>query len=301
MEKMLFETGQMDSVLFPYCSGMSIFEYYRVVDPDTHLIYDYQDGCLVNTGEICYAIWKRDTPCRNCISRQVCRDGQQMMKMEYLEDQVMLILSVPIILEGRPYALELVKDVTRSMTFYNVKTNEHTGIMQAILTMNEAVNRDAFTGLYNKLFITEQLSKEIGWALETGSSLTAAVMDIDHFKEVNDRYGHMAGDRVLKGIVECIRAAMADRDGWAGRMGGDEFFLLFRDMEEPEAEDLCRRLSDRIAARQMEYGEERFRVTVSIGVRAFDPKVHTPEGYLNSIDQAMYGKKRERSGRVAHQ
>jgi len=130
----------------------------------------------------------------------------------------------------------------------------------------ESSTRDALTGAYNKKYITERLVGEVAYALRHRSSLEVVVLDLDRFKQVNDQYGHLVGDAVLRAVADRVHAVIRNEDVF-GRFGGEEFVVISRGSD-------AARLAERIrtAVEQLVIPTDRgaLRVTLSLGVARLD-------------------------------
>lgn len=284
---------EMEETLRQQCPTDTIFELYRLVNPETNEVFQYRGDELFQTGQRCYDIWNRTRPCRNCISKRACGQGRQVMKMEYLEGRVHLIWAVPVTLPNKEvYSLELARDVTDSMMVSDILHQDNTDITSLILEFNEIAIRDSFTGLYNKQYIENELPLVIRRAEREECQITAAIVDIDRFKQVNDRYGHRTGDEVIRVLCDYIRCAVDCGESWAARMGGDEFLLVF---EQPfaQAQRRCDELCRRFAAHFFEGGQLPFQVSISVGLEQYRPGWDT-EAFLECVDQRMYEAKSRR-------
>jgi two-component system cell cycle response regulator len=153
----------------------------------------------------------------------------------------------------------------------------------------EASMRDTLTELPNRRTLLERLAGEVAHAERTGGELSALMIDIDHFKSVNDKYGHLAGDEVLKAISHAGAEAIRAGDVFA-RYGGEEFVVLARDARKAEATALAERLRSFIGRAQVEVGNVAVRVTVSIGVAVLSECEPVRDGHplLARADARLY-------------
>ncbi|GAB0115990.1 GGDEF domain-containing protein [Acidisoma sp. 7E03] len=140
--------------------------------------------------------------------------------------------------------------------------------------------RDPLTGLLNRRGLDEALSH----ASASGEAFSILLVDLDHFKEINDRYGHSAGDEVLVGLAKCMVAASRGGDS-IGRYGGDEFLILLPGAAAQAAEDLARRIYTALA--QWNAGRSVV-VQVSIGIAESGPGRRTVQEIIDAADQALY-------------
>ena len=159
-----------------------------------------------------------------------------------------------------------------------------------------AVN-DPLTDLYNRRHFCEMVDKEIGRALRHARPLALCIIDVDLFKPVNDRYGHISGDEVLRQVAAVLRRH-ARNDDVAARIGGEEFALLLPECTAADAALLADRLREAVAGTLFAPGGEAQRITVSIGVAALAPQRDTRPALMAAADAALYRAKSEGRNRV---
>lgn len=291
----MFPIAHADAAARALFSEMQCFDLYRIVDPLTFEIFEYRGGTLIKQPGVCYTLWKRSGPCHNCSSRRAITINEQVMKLEHLDDRIILVVSFPIELCGGRYVLELAKDVTNSLIINDNYHNNYRDILAMISEFNDLAVRDSFTGLYNKRFIEQELEQNVKQAIAEQSPLTAAIVDIDHFKSVNDTYGHNAGDTVILTIVSYFQKMIHEKDAWIGRLGGDEFLLVFPGCSYEQIAPLCQSIAEKASAHTYEKNGETFFVSISIGVKEFSHcEDHDFMGFLDCVDQEMYRVKREK-------
>lgn len=154
---------------------------------------------------------------------------------------------------------------------------------------------DALTGLFNRRHLTAELCQEWMRHVRTGSRFAVLLFDADHFKSVNDRYGHPVGDEVLRQIGHCLREKMRGID-LAARYGGEEFAVLLPGIDASQALVVAERIRLGLAALAIETEQGVLQFTVSIGISDSDtPGLDDAETLLHRADQALYQAKQ--SGR----
>lgn len=148
---------------------------------------------------------------------------------------------------------------------------------------------DALTGLPNRRSLEEAASMEVKRSARTGSPFAVVICDIDRFKSINDRFGHDAGDRVIKTVAENLRRVMRETDA-LGRWGGEEFLALLPDTDAAEAAVLAERMRKEVGDAWMPIPEAEF-VTISLGVASLQATPEDPgqwERVVRDADHAMY-------------
>ncbi|MEV8508345.1 GGDEF domain-containing protein [Actinoplanes sp. NPDC051475] len=185
--------------------------------------------------------------------------------------------------DARARALQAVFEATEAR-----RASEH---------FREMAHRDALTGLYNRRYVNERLPALLGEALVRRTPISLAILDLDHFKRVNDTLSHSAGDVVLQQVAQLLLAA-ASESMIAARMGGEEFLLVMPGLTAEEAVERCERLRLRIRAYAWEPITGALPVTTSIGVTTSDDGRGSASALLSLADRNLYVAKREGRDRV---
>jgi diguanylate cyclase (GGDEF)-like protein/PAS domain S-box-containing protein len=159
-------------------------------------------------------------------------------------------------------------------------------------------SRDPLTGLFNRRRLEEELSSQLASSRRYGTTGALLVLDLDHFKPVNDTFGHQAGDLVLKAVGDVLRSSTRETDVPA-RFGGDEFVVLLPHADAGGAQVCAGKLLERIGGLSTEFRNDRIRVGVSIGVALFPDHGSTPEELFAAADQALYRAKEAGRNRIS--
>ena len=157
-------------------------------------------------------------------------------------------------------------------------------------------NNDALTGLPNKRATDDTLKRMVAQANRSISPLTAIMLDLDHFKQINDRFGHGKGDEVLAAVGTVIRECLRSSD-FAGRFGGEEFLVLLPDTPSSAAMQLAERIRASVAAITV-VGVERD-ITASLGIADLLEHAGSADGLIHEADRALYAAKAQGRNRVA--
>ncbi|MEP6149186.1 MAG: diguanylate cyclase, partial [Nisaea sp.] len=158
---------------------------------------------------------------------------------------------------------------------------------------------DSLTGLYNRRYLETYLKGLMDNAVERRKPLALLMLDIDHFKAVNDTHGHLVGDKVLKSVAEALINSLRSVDMIA-RIGGEEFVVVMPDTSEEFAEAVAERLRHRVSETNVycDGVEEPVTVNISIGLTMRTGDDKTVEDLMQRADKALYGAKNAGRNRV---
>jgi two-component system, cell cycle response regulator len=182
----------------------------------------------------------------------------------------------------------LTRSINNSMEKYRLQRD----IRLTNQKMAELAIKDALTGLYNRRYFVESLEKEIARAERYNLDLSLCMIDLDHFKKINDNYGHIAGDMVLSETGRIIRESIRISD-FACRYGGEEFSVIFPSTGIAEAKRICERIKNKLGNRQFIHEAYSFQVSMSAGIALFQGFNQTGTALVGEADQALLRAKKD--------
>ena len=151
---------------------------------------------------------------------------------------------------------------------------------------------DGLTQIYNKRYFMEVLEREISRSHRYGRELSLIMFDIDHFKNINDSFGHLAGDYVLKHLASVIKGRIRREDIMA-RYGGEEFTIILPEIDTYNARQFAEKIRRLVEKTVFKFEDTQIPVTISIGVAATDGKVSDPTEFIKIADENLYQAKRQ--------
>jgi diguanylate cyclase (GGDEF)-like protein len=163
----------------------------------------------------------------------------------------------------------------------------------------ERATRDSLTGLWNRATILDVLTRELAHAQRTGTPLALALIDVDHFKHVNDTYGHHGGDEVLCELAHRLACSIRQND-WLGRYGGEELMVVLPGLSYIGAAAPIERLRECISERPFKAQEFTVHLTVSIGMAWYESLTDTAHDMISRADAALYRAKDSGRNRVIY-
>jgi diguanylate cyclase (GGDEF)-like protein len=182
------------------------------------------------------------------------------------------------------------ESILKFISHTSMEANYHEEIYQL-------ATRDPLTDLCNRRHFIEQMEREVARALRHRRPLSMCISDVDLFKPVNDRYGHISGDEVLRQIADLVHHHVRN-DDIAARIGGEEFAVLLPECDADAAYGFAERLRAAVAAAVFAPGGEPQRITVSIGISDLSPVRNSRIRLMTAADAALYRAKKEGRNRV---
>ena len=170
-------------------------------------------------------------------------------------------------------------------------------IQRLQLALQEQATRDPLTGLFNRRYLDDTLEREIARAIREGYPVTVMMLDIDHFKRINDTYGHLAGDEMLR-VAARLLHSHARQEDIVCRFGGEEFAIVLPKMGTEAAEQRAELWRREFEEEQVVFGSFVLQATISIGVAAFPGNGRTRDELIDAADHALYEAKSEGRNRI---
>ncbi len=255
----------------------AVFDIVRLVDPTTYTVLELDDsGVLRRSKERCAAFWDNGGSCANCISSRAMAQKTTLNKLEFTNTNMYFVISKYICLNGTPCVLEMLSKMDEGRW---IDANGSRLLLDRSRGENMELFMDPITNTYSRRYFETYRAHLEGMEC-------IAVIDVDRFKQVNDTFGHPAGDAVLRDIAAAIHGSIRSTDILI-RYGGDEFLLLFPQMEEQVFER--KKTEIQAAVRKIvlpEYPD--LRLSVSIGGVC---GVHPITEAIRQADQLMYENK----------
>lgn len=293
------EKVKLESFLEHLLVLSKMYDMVRIVDPLRKTAKLINEKGISNVEETCYELWKKNKICKNCIAIRSYYENKSFFKVEYNGSTIFMITTVPISTQEGEYVIEFIKDVTDLFTIQGIDVNNTTEIYKKVNRLNEIFVIDELTGVYNRRFIKERLEVEILKAISNNQFLCIILSDLDNFKNINDTYGHIAGDNVLIKFAEIIKRNIRDESDWVARYGGDEFLVCLTNANEIAAYNVGERIRREVAKTEFFYGPNKIVFTASFGIAMLSEKISNVNQLIESADEKLYEAKKKGGNYVA--
>lgn len=255
-----------------------IFDIVRLVDPESTKVLSLgKDGRLTEMPGTCHMVWNKSGRCENCISSKALARKESLNKIEFKDDQAYFVMAKYVEVGGRGCVLEMVSKLSDGRWL-------DMGGRRMLLDRGSNFDRSAFvdslTGAYSRQYFECFLA-------ESKQVEGVVMIDVDHFKEVNDRFGHLVGDKALQSVAQSILSNLRQTDVLV-RYGGDEFLLLVPHIR--PGEHVIQRVREAAASARVE-GYPELELSASVGGVC---GVHPLTEAIRQADVKMYQNKAER-------
>jgi diguanylate cyclase (GGDEF) domain len=217
-----FTRSELDQLI---SSMKDEYDVVRLVDPVDRKVL--AEDSFQPTGEICHSIWGKDERCENCTSLRALQSMGVAYKLEMIDKKTFWVTSRFVWVDNQAMILEMVQDTTGELI---MDSNQRDQIGKLISSYNEMLITDPLTGVYNRRFLDEHFVPSLQCCHEDNITVNMAFIDMDGFKTINDKYGHSAGDQVLRDAAGFWKLHFNDREKGKERLviryGGDELIII---------------------------------------------------------------------------
>jgi len=239
-----------------------------------------------------------EIPCDVCVVESTFRSSEPSSMERHVTspggaDEWFEIFTYPI--RDHAGATRYVVEYSRDITGRKLAEEERKRLIRELQHLSRI---DSLTGLKNRRALIDALEQEVQRSRRYGTDLSLLLCDVDYFKEINDTYGHAAGDSALALVAEVLRK-LVRRTDMAGRYGGDEFMILMPQTGDAGAKEFADRILK--AVRKLVFKPDQHKkvaMTISVGLSVFDPVKDNADTLISRADDAMYSSKRRGRNRV---
>lgn len=271
-----------------------VFDIVRLVDPRQTIVFqgDEETKCDV---QACYSVWDKTSRCNNCISLKAYENKTSLCKLEYSSDGLYFVISEYVSYGDGGAIMEMVRKLDDE---YVEELLDKEMLYLNMDEINQKAELDELTGVYNRSHIDHYLKKYVLKTRKQNKDIGIAMVDIDYFKSINDTYGHLVGDEVLKTVAQILENNIALSKGdFVSRFGGDEFIIVCLDIPHDVFVKRMITVAEIISHISIKDG---MKVQISSGCVNFSeyPEKNAQE-LIEIADQRLYAAKRAGRNRIA--
>lgn len=276
-----------------------LYEEIRFIDPLKKKTLLYKENILTEEHSNCFDKWNKDKLCINCTSMRAFNENKTFIKMEHNSNKIYMVTSIPFTLRDRNIVIELLKDATVSMGFDDCQNSNESDMYRTIDSMNNILLRDPLTNAYNRRYINEVLPVNLVMSNILDKNFWIIITDIDLFKDVNDTYGHLAGDAVLKEFNKILDRCIESNSDWIARYGGEEFLISVHNSTKEQVIKLAEHMRKSIEDSVFCYNDNEIKITASFGISSIkDIKSINILSLIDFADKKLYQAKHNGRNRV---
>jgi two-component system, cell cycle response regulator len=265
-----------------------LYDELRVIDIEQKKVLLYNEGVFIEKGGSCFSEINKRRICDNCISSRAIANKNTFMKIENVDEKIYLISAIPFEFNNRTVAVELIKDVTNTLFYGNSIISGTQKVDDIINDMKELTIKDSLTGIYNRRFIDERLPSDMDICINNNEPISIIMADMDYFKNINDTFGHITGDFVLKEFSKKLKKSMRNKKDWIARYGGEEFLICIPGADEKTALKIAKRMLNLLNSKAVYFNKEKVTITASFGIATLHNKHISIEEFINKADEKLY-------------
>jgi diguanylate cyclase (GGDEF)-like protein len=267
----------------------------RLVHPFDKKVVTVEDDKDVVVGT-CFKVWGKEDRCKNCTSLRASLKEDQAYKIELLNGKTYLVHSRYIKIDGHGYVAETVKDVTECLLF---DSKEKDSITALVNSYDQMLLTDSLTTLFNRRFLDEQFVPSLGCCQDPHLQVNLAFIDLDNFKHINDAYGHLVGDELLKYGARYFKgfynSQLHGKERLCIRFGGDEFLVVSCGVDLASFKAEFEKISDGLSREVQFLSSPKFSFDFCVGFASSD-QLAKPWKWADLValaDRKMYDSKKD--------
>lgn len=242
-----------------------LYDVIRIVNPVTNEVILHTGRLEIENNGKCCEILGEKKVCTDCIGIKAYKENNTFMKIALLnKNKIFMIIASPIKIKGERYILETFKEITTENILE--KHNEDDLLDTMFSNIEELLMKDELTKAYNRRYMSKRLLLDIANCKAQRVNACIMMFDVDNFKLINDNYGHIVGDKVLKEIVRVISRIIEKYNAWIARYGGDEFILVLNNVSKKQGLAVANKIKTSIEKHEFIFKGENIKVTISLGV-----------------------------------
>lgn len=266
-----------------------MYSYIRIVEPVEKIAHsECQEGKgLKVSKDTCYGFWNSSTQCENCVSMRALNSKRSATKVEMKDNTAFLVQAYPVQLDDKNFVVEIIKEISNNDIFFT-DTHHDVNIRDSLKTMNAKLITDELTKVYNRRYLEERLPSDLYRAKLESKSITVVMADIDHFKVVNDTYGHLAGDYVLQKFAEIAKSSIRESVDFMVRYGGEEFVIVLHNCDKDTSFAIIENIRNKVEEHTFDFESHKIKITCSFGLHVIDESTFTLHDLIRKADQCLY-------------
>lgn len=290
---MVAYTEEIEEILTAVKVLENIYDVVRIVDPVQNKVINTQKSISgkIAEDEPCYGLWEKEQFCDNCVSYRAIKENDTFVKFEAVNERIYMVTASPLYHKGFVYAIEMLNDITNKSVLEGLSGNVESDFTVFVKKFNDLLIRDGLTHLFNRRYIDEKLPVEIFHSTLTKKDTSLLMIDIDEFKKINDKYGHVAGDQVLQQFSDVVSSCLQEPNNWIARYGGEEFLVHLPGANYEKAYQRANEIRESVLAFPFKVdginGAATMHISCSIGVCVLESGMDMRK-WINCADKNLY-------------
>lgn len=266
-----------------------MYSHIRIVEPVERLSHiEVHEGQLTRiTTDHCYKFWEASKQCENCISMRAYNTRASAVKIEIKDNITYLIQAFPVEIDDNLFIVEMLKDITENGIIL-AENQKDMNLHEYVKRMNAQLITDELTNVYNRRYLEERLPTDLYRAKLEGKSVSIVMADIDYFKNVNDTYGHVVGDCVLKKFAELVNTSIRESMDFMARYGGEEFIIVLNHSDKENAIKIVEKIRKKIESTVFECDGNNIKITCSFGINVVSDSTYDIKDVIAPADECLY-------------
>lgn len=279
-----------------------MYDFIRIVDPVNKSSIIIKTNEIKKNNGICYDFWERESACSNCISMRAYNKKDTFIKIEYISNKIFLMTATPLLVDGKIYILEMLKDISENGRIFSTKNSYNLDMYTMINEVNDKFIIDEASGVYNRQYIDERLPVDINNCNTHGYELSVIKISIDYLKAIAYKYGEEIKNKIIRDFIKLVRNLIISNSDWIGRYNTDSFFIVLNSTDKEHAMNFTGKINNLVNEFAFKYNDINIKISLSTKIYCVKDENIDVEKILEDINNKfnLHNEKYENSGISEH-
>lgn len=274
------------------CILDNMYDVMRIIDPINKNVINISNEQRIKDKSKCYEFFNRGKICNNCISMRVDVEKDTFIKLEYVQNEIMLIIATYITINEVIYIVEIIKNITGQKN--NLLNNNFDSYIKDLIdNLNEKIIRDELTDTYNRIYVESRLSVDLNNSMVNKNVLSIIMVHMGEYSNISDKHVHSICKEFFKEVSKLINKSTEDDSYWIGRYSEDKYIIVLNNIDKEEACNISNKIRYLLKDITLEYSNEIMKLDIKLKIYCSKNEIVDIRSILANLEQKIHEEKQK--------